>query len=459
MSSDPTRAWGLLTGPHPLPATDEDGALVGHALPAATCAQSGVPRTRGTRRYPTAARDDGALRQHRRPSPALPRHEAADPIGQEQDTSMSVSPTAARPATAVWPPMTPSQDHARQHSDQVQLGVLPAAHIGPGTSWTAHARRFSRSSSRPRVSPRRCGARPEMSDFLERIAKLSPKRLALLAADLQARLDALERAPTEPIAIVGMGCRFPGGPTRPTRSGSCCDGGVDAITEVPRDRWDVDACYDPDPDAPGKMSTRCGGFLERRRPLRRRRSSASRRARPRAWTRSSGCCSRWPGRRWRTPARRPTSLAGSAHRRVRGHVQQRLLPARDRRRSAAASTRTSPPATSHSVAAGRLSYTLGLQGPSLAVDTACSSSLVAVHLACQSLRAGECRLALAGGVNLDAHARTSPCSCRARGCWRRTGAARRSTPRRRLRPRRGRAASSCSSASPTRRPTATASSR
>ena len=100
-----------------------------------------------------------------------------------------------------------------------------------------------------------------MSEFLERIAKLSPKRLALLAADLQAKVDDLERARTEPIAIIGMGCRFPGA-NDPEAFWKLLDGGIDAITEVPRARWDVDACYDPDPDAAGKMSTRFGGFLE-----------------------------------------------------------------------------------------------------------------------------------------------------------------------------------------------------
>ncbi len=71
------------------------------------------------------------------------------------------------------------------------------------------------------------------------------------------------RAVREPVAIVGIGCRFPGGAdmTR-RRSGSCWSTGVDAVTEVPADRWDIDALYDPDPDAPGKMSSRCGGFLD-----------------------------------------------------------------------------------------------------------------------------------------------------------------------------------------------------
>ena len=65
----------------------------------------------------------------------------------------------------------------------------------------------------------------------------------------------------EPIAIVGMGCRYPGRLTDPESFWRLLDEGIDAVTEVPRERWDVDALYDPDPDAPGKMTTRSGGFL------------------------------------------------------------------------------------------------------------------------------------------------------------------------------------------------------
>ena len=65
----------------------------------------------------------------------------------------------------------------------------------------------------------------------------------------------------EPIAIVGMGCRYPGGVTDPESFWRLLDEGVDAVTEVPAERWDVDALYDPDPDAPGKMATRSGGFV------------------------------------------------------------------------------------------------------------------------------------------------------------------------------------------------------
>src|SRR5512145_588746 len=99
------------------------------------------------------------------------------------------------------------------------------------------------------------------SDFLDRISGMSPKRLALLAAQLKAELDAKNQRSREPLAIVGMSCRFPGDATDLDSFWSLLDDGRDAISDIPRDRWDVDEFFDPDPDAPGCMSVRQGGFL------------------------------------------------------------------------------------------------------------------------------------------------------------------------------------------------------
>ena len=96
---------------------------------------------------------------------------------------------------------------------------------------------------------------------------------------------------------------------------------------------------------------------------------------------------------------------GQPHRRLRRHREQRLRARLQRSRARRAIDAYVGTGNARSIAAGRISYMLGLRGPSLAVDTACSSSLVAVHLACQSLRDGECDLALAGGVNVIAVAR------------------------------------------------------
>src|SRR5262245_25484060 len=101
-----------------------------------------------------------------------------------------------------------------------------------------------------------------MSDLSDRIARLSPKRLALLAVELSSKLESVERSRTEPIAIIGMGCRVPGGAADPEAYWRLLRDGVDAVKEVPSSRWDIDAYYDPDPEALGKMYTRHAGFLE-----------------------------------------------------------------------------------------------------------------------------------------------------------------------------------------------------
>src|SRR5690606_6957318 len=113
-------------------------------------------------------------------------------------------------------------------------------------------------------SPRARNDLPDMnSDFLERISKLSPKRLALLALELHEQVEAAGRREREPIAVVGMGCRFPGGAHDPEAFWELLRDGRDAIREVPADRWDSDAYFDADPDAPARMSVRNGGFLDR----------------------------------------------------------------------------------------------------------------------------------------------------------------------------------------------------
>ncbi len=103
-----------------------------------------------------------------------------------------------------------------------------------------------------------------MDQLSKRIDQLSPLQRAVFALkESQAKLEALQRAQSEPIAIIGMSCRFPGGVTDPASYWELLRNGVDAVREVPPDRWDADAYYDPDPKAPGKMNTRWGGFLDR----------------------------------------------------------------------------------------------------------------------------------------------------------------------------------------------------
>ncbi len=216
--------------------------------------------------------------------------------------------------------------------------------------------------------------------------------------DLRGRLDAVERAGHEPIAVVGIGCRFPGGVRGPDAFWQLLRGGVDAITEVPPSRWDVDAYYDPDPAVPGKTYTRHGGFVDDVEQFDPHffgispREAASLDPQQRLLLEVT-----WEALEHAGIA--PTSLAGSRTGVFVGISTFDYARLMDERGvdfiDPYGGTGGAP-----CVAAGRISYVLGLHGPTLAIDTACSSSLVAAHLACGSLRQRQSDVALAGGVNL-----------------------------------------------------------
>nr|AIE12090.1 putative cis-AT type polyketide synthase module B4B [uncultured bacterium] len=227
--------------------------------------------------------------------------------------------------------------------------------------------------------------------LLEEVLSLdAPSILATSSA------EAMAAAWEEPIAIVSMACRFPGGVTDPGSYWTLLENGIDAIREVPADRWDIDAYYDPDWQAPGKMATRWGGFIDgidrfdagffEVSP----REALSLDPQQRLLLEVS-----WEAfeRSGLTRERLYGSQTG-VYVGICGHEYEALAMLHEADINA-----YSYLGTAHSAAIGRLSYWLGLKGPNFPVDTACSSSLVAVHLACQALRAGECSIALAAGVN------------------------------------------------------------
>jgi acyl transferase domain-containing protein/SAM-dependent methyltransferase/acyl carrier protein len=237
-----------------------------------------------------------------------------------------------------------------------------------------------------------------MSQGPDTSEQLSPlKRAILELREMRAKLDEADRRQREPIAIVGIGMRLPGGANDESSFWQILADGVDAISEIPPGRWDREAYYDPDPDKPGKMNTRHGAFLEGVDLFDAEffgispREAASMDPQHRLLLETT-----WEA--LENSAICPERLAGSQTgvfvgygnsdylRRVYG--DEELIDA------------YSALGNAFSVAAGRLSYFLGVHGPCMVVDTACSASLVAVHLACQSLRSGECTLALAAGVNL-----------------------------------------------------------
>ncbi|KOV91338.1 MULTISPECIES: type I polyketide synthase [unclassified Streptomyces] len=196
------------------------------------------------------------------------------------------------------------------------------------------------------------------------------------------RVRELEEQDHEPVAIIGMGCRYPGGVRTPEDLWRVVDEGIDVVTEFPTDRgWDVEAIYDPEPGAPGKSYVRHGGFLHD----------------------AAECDPAFFGIS-------PKDAPGT-------DPQQRLLlevtwEAFERAGIDPTTVKGTPTGVfvglmhhdyiggtiSGSIVSGRIAYTLGLEGPAVTMDTACSSSLVALHSAIQALRKGECSLALAGGA-------------------------------------------------------------
>ena len=199
----------------------------------------------------------------------------------------------------------------------------------------------------------------------------------------------------EPIAIIGIGCRFPGS-ENPDAFWSMIRNGIDGISEVPPSRWDIDAYYDPDKTKPGKANTRWGGFLQ---DIDQFDPQFFGIAPKEAVTMD-------PQQRlllevaWETledAGQIPQELKGSKTGVFIGigtHDYSIMLWQQP------VSEPYATTGTGNCIAANRISYSFDFKGPSLAVDTACSSSLVAVHLACQSIWTGESELALAGGVNM-----------------------------------------------------------
>ncbi|AUX41121.1 uncharacterized protein SOCE26_025260 [Sorangium cellulosum] len=199
----------------------------------------------------------------------------------------------------------------------------------------------------------------------------------------------------EPIAVIGLACRAPGAASAEALFRLLCDG-VDAITPVPASRWDAAALYDPDPRAPGKASTRWGGYLDQVDRF----DAAFFGISPREAAQMDPQQRLMLELAWEAlddAGVPPAGLRGSRTAVVFGVMWSEYGALAGGLEAIAQHTATG---RDSSIVAARVSYLLGLNGPSLAVNTACSSSLVAVHLACQSLRSGEATMALAGGVNL-----------------------------------------------------------
>ncbi|MBW4673438.1 MAG: type I polyketide synthase [Desmonostoc geniculatum HA4340-LM1] len=225
------------------------------------------------------------------------------------------------------------------------------------------------------------------------------------------QLNAIVQAQSEPIAVIGKGCRFPGGVNNPETYWQMLRQGIDTMTEIPLERWNINAYYDADPNVPGKMYTREGAFLNQIDQFDPQFFGISPRE-AMAMDPQQRLLLELSWEAMENAAIAPDSLMNSSTGVFMGIFRDDYSQLCFHNGALNHIDAYNSLGVSRAIAVGRLSYVFGLQGPTMQLDTACSSSLLAIHLACQSLRSQECNLALAGGVNLMLTPSTAISNCK-----------------------------------------------
>ncbi|MGW6293897.1 type I polyketide synthase, partial [Streptomyces sp. NPDC055058] len=370
------------TGRELSPAADQEGAAtaagrqttptaaVQQTAPAAPAAPAAAPAAPTRRRAATRTQPSGTLLEHLATRPAAERERTLLATVRER-----VAAVLGHDGTDEVEPARPFTDLGLTSLTAVELRNALSAALGvtlPATLVFDH--------------PTPAALARHLADDL------------FNEADAAAPVAVRRAVDDDPIAVVGMACRYPGGIADPEDLWNLVRAGADGISPLPTDRnWNPERLYHPDPDHPGTVYTREGGFLHDAGSFDPAFFSIS----PRE------ALAMDPQQRlllevsWEALERAgvdPVSARGSATGVFAGVTYQdyvTILAASDDNFEGYVGTGNSP-----SVLSGRISYALGLEGPAVSVDTACSSSLVALHLAAQSLRQGECELALAGGVTV-----------------------------------------------------------